>query len=749
MDTRDISTWKEQVEAELKAGPLRAQELEARTGIEEKALSPLLEAMVEEGRVLLTRKERYALPETLGMLRGRLQANARGFGFVLPEQEGEADIFIPPDRMGGALHGDTVFVRLTNAERREGEIARVLTHVNDVIVGTFEQEGDATYVVPDEKRICMDVYVSRADRAGARPDDKVVVRITQWPSRGRNPRGRVIENLGNKEDIGTDVKSLIRQHRLDEEFPQNVLAAAAQLPSSVQERDLAGRRDLRHLNAFTIDGAAAKDFDDAVSLEEIPSGWRLGVHIADVSHYVQDGSLLDREAFKRATSVYLLDRVLPMLPEALSNGLCSLNPDVDRLTFTCSIDLDAEGRLLSYDIYPSVIHSRARLVYEDVTRLIETGDEAGFAPEVARDLRAMARLSEKLTALRFRRGALDLDIDEAVIRLDERGVPVAIEREERGIANRMIEEFMLKANECVAEFARLHEIPILYRVHEDPDPEKIQDFDAFLINLGYRLRTGKGKLHPKALQAVLGKAKGKPEEGFISRLMLRSLQKARYCPQPLGHFGLAAPDYCHFTSPIRRYPDLFTHRALHLYFAGKSTERLRKRAEEYGVHCSEKERQAMEAERDVDDLKKAQYMAGHVGEKYEGVISSVTNFGLFVELPNTVEGLIHISNLDDDFYTFVEKSYLLIGQRKKKVYRLGDPIRIVVSAADMATRRVDFLVDDEKDPGYTVGAEPVPRDREPHSGKREDKGREKTGGKKKKPPKGRAKGEKKRENSRI
>lgn len=735
METQGWTQWKEQIESLLEQGPQRAEPIAQALQVPQDEVLPVLEAMVEEGRLVKTRKERYARPETLGMIRGRLQGNARGFGFVVPES-GEEDLFIPPDRMGGALHGDTVFARMTNAERREGEIARVLTHANDVVVGTFEQDGDATYVVPDEKRISMDVYVSRSDRAGARPDDKVVVRITQWPSRGRNPRGRVIENLGNKDDIGTDIKSLIRQHRLDEEFPQNVLGAAALLPDAVQEEDLAGRRDLRRLNTFTIDGRTAKDFDDAVSIEDIPSGWRLGVHIADVSHYVTDGSPLDREAFKRATSVYLLDRVLPMLPEALSNGLCSLNPDVDRLTFTCTMDIDPAGRVLSYDIYPSVIHSHARLVYEDVTRLLETGEEAGFAPEVARDLRRMERLAQVLTEARMERGALDLDIDEAVITLDERGVPTSIEREERGIANRMIEEFMLKANECVAEFARLHEIPILYRVHEDPDPEKIQTFDAFLVNLGYRIRgSAKGKVHPKALQAVLDKAKGKPEEGLVSRLMLRSLQKARYCPQPLGHFGLAAPDYCHFTSPIRRYPDLFVHRALHLYFAGKSTARLRKRAEEYAQHCSEKERQAMEAERDVDDLKKAQYMLDHVGEACEGVISSVTSFGLFVELPNTVEGLIHISALDDDYYTFVEKSYMLLGERKKKIYRLGDPIRVVVTAVDMSTRRVDFAVDDERESGYTEEAKPVPRDADGKTGKKNKKG--------KKPPKRRTKGENK------
>ncbi|MGI5884774.1 MAG: ribonuclease R [Candidatus Spyradocola sp.] len=735
METQGLIQCKEKIEALLAQGPQRAAQIAEAMEMQESALLPILDAMVEEGRLVQTRKERYALPETLGMIRGQLHGNARGFGFVVPEN-GEQDLFIPPDRMGGALHGDTVFARVTNAERREGEIARVLAHANDVIVGTFERDGDATYVVPDEKRISMDVYVSRSDRGSARPDDKVVVRVTQWPSRGRNPRGRVIENLGNKDDIGTDIKSLIRQHRLDEDFPQSVLGAAAQLPDSVQESDLAGRRDLRALNTFTIDGATAKDFDDAVSIEDIPSGWRLGVHIADVSHYVVDGSLLDREAFKRATSVYLLDRVLPMLPETLSNGLCSLNPDVDRLTFTCSMDIDPEGRVLSYDIYPSVIHSHARLVYEDVTRLLETGEETGFAPEVARDLRRMGKLAETLSAVRRARGALDLDIDEAVITLDERGVPTSIEREERGIANSMIEEFMLKANECVAEFARLHQIPILYRVHEDPDPEKIQAFDAFLINLGYRIRTSKGKVHPKALQAVLDKAKGKPEEGLISRLMLRSLQKARYCPQPLGHFGLAAPDYCHFTSPIRRYPDLFVHRALHLYLAGKSTARMAKRAEEYAQHCSEKERQAMEAERDVDDLKKAQYMLGHIGEVYEGVISSVTSFGLFVELPNTVEGLIHISNLDDDYYTFVEKSYMLLGERKKKVYRLGDPIRIVVTAVDMSTRRVDFAVDEDRESGYTEEAKPaVPKDADGKSGKKDKKG--------KKPPKRREKGERK------
>lgn len=701
METQKMNEYKERISSLLDArGPQRASQIAQALDDTEPEILPLLESMVQEGILVQTRKERYALPATLGLIRGRLQGNARGFGFLIPEG-GQEDIFIPADRMGGALHGDTLFVRITNAERREGEVVRVLVHANDVIVGTFEQDGSATYVVPDEKRICMDIYVPRENRGGAHDDDKVVVRVTQWANHGRNPRGRVIEVLGNKNDIGTDVKSLIRVHKLDEEFPQNVLSAAAQLPDSVQPDDLEGRKDLRALNTFTIDGATAKDFDDAVSIERLPSGVRLGVHIADVSHYVTAGSLLDHEALKRGTSVYLLDRVLPMLPEALSNGLCSLNPNVDRLTFSCVMDLDDEGQLLRYDLFPSVIHSHARLVYEDVTRLIETGDETGFASQVAADLRCMAALAEKLTAARFARGALDLNIDEAAITLDERGVPTSIEKEERGVANQMIEEFMLKANECVAEYARLHELPILYRVHEDPDPEKLRTFDAFLFNLGYRIKGVKGKVHPKALQAVLDKSKGTPEEGIVSRLMLRSLQKARYAPQPLGHFGLAAPDYCHFTSPIRRYPDLFVHRVLHQYLESKSLRRLAGQTEEYAQHCSDKERQAMEAERDVDDLKKAQFMQNHIGEKYEGVISSVTGFGLFVELPNTVEGLIHISNLDDDYYTFVEKSYMLLGERKKKTYRLGDSIRVVVSAVDMATRRVDFLIDDEPASGYT------------------------------------------------
>lgn len=446
MESMEINKIRESLMRTLEdVGPRTVQQLSAETGLAQEELGAILDDLVREGLLFQTRRERYALPHTLGLIRGRLQGNARGFGFCIPDG-GAEDVFIPADSMNGALHGDTVLMRITNAARREGEIVRVLTHANDVIVGTFEMDGTASYVVPDEKRISMDVYVPHQERLHARTDDKVVVRVTQWSSHGRNPRGRVIEVLGNKDDVGTDVRSIIRQHRLDEVFPQNVLAAAAQLPQEVTDEDRMGREDLRALNTFTIDGATAKDFDDAVSIETLPDGYRLGVHIADVSHYVTPGSVIDREGYKRATSVYLLDRVLPMLPEALSNGLCSLNPQVDRLTLSCLIDLDTDGIVRGYRIVPAVIHSHARLVYEDVTHMLETGDETGFAPQVAEDLRTMAQLAEKLTALRTKRGALELNVAEADIRLDADGVPISIERAQRGLANGMIEEFMLKAN---------------------------------------------------------------------------------------------------------------------------------------------------------------------------------------------------------------------------------------------------------------------------------------------------------------
>ncbi len=690
----EIEKQIELAEEVLSGGTRSAEELMELLSWSEETVTTVLHVMGNEGRVFRTKKNKYALPETLGFLKGKFQGNQKGFGFFLPEN-GAQDIYIPADMTANALHGDTVLARLTNADKREGEIVRVLIHANDTLVGKFELDGEASYIVPDDSRISMDIYVPSDKRGGAQDGDKVFAHVFQWGRAGRNPQGEVTEILGKPGDPETDIQSILKSKRLRTKFPEEVLKFADKLPDEVTAEELTGRKDLRALNTFTIDGATAKDFDDAVSVERTQAGYLLGVHIADVSHYVTPGNPLDEEAYARATSVYLPDRVLPMLPEKLSNGLCSLNPNVDRLTLSCMIELNADGHTLGYSIVPAVIHSHARLVYEDVTSFLETG-EGAFSPEVKRDLSIMAELAEKLGAIRYERGALDLNVPEANIKVNESGEPIEITRAEVGLANHIIEEFMLKANECVAEFTKSQELPILYRVHEEPDPEKMETFAEFVQGLGYRLKGVKGKIHPKSLQTIVEQAFGTKEETVISFQMLRSLQKARYTSQPLGHFGLAAKDYCHFTSPIRRYPDLFTHRVLHAYLDSEDLSKYTACVDEYATHTSEMERSAMEAERDADDYEKAWYMSRFVGKKFSGIISSVTSFGLFVQLENTVEGLIHISRLDDDFYQFIEKSCLLVGERSRKIYRLGDPIDIRVLSTSRATRRIDFAIDEKK-----------------------------------------------------
>lgn len=663
-----------------------------------------IELLTAQGSLVKTRKNKFALPSTVGLIVGRIQGNARGFAFLVPDnREEETDVFLPSGALLGALHGDRVLVRVTGHSRRngkesrEGEVARVMVRANTRIVGRLDRPQESAFVIPDDTRISRHIHIPHRWTKGARTGDKVVVEITQWPDDARVPDGRVIEVIGHMDDPGTDVRSIIRQFELPEDFPKSVLASAKKVPQTVEEEDLKGREDFRDKLIFTIDGADAKDFDDAVSIDALPNGaYRLGVYIADVSYYVRENGILDKEALERGTSVYLVDRVIPMLPVELSNGICSLNEDVDRLTLCCIADFGPDGQVLSYRLTEGVIRSKHRMTYNQVYAIMQ-GDSAvrDQYPDLVEPVGHMQKLMQILHQKRVVRGSVDFDVPEAEIILDERGVAVDVCRRERNDAHRMIEEFMLATNEIVAGHLKRLKQPVLFRVHEAPDTEKMRDFAAFVGAMGFRLRD-KDHVSPKNLQELLSKAHGHEEEGIISRLMLRSMMKARYSEHDLGHFGLAAKDYCHFTSPIRRYPDLVVHRILRQSLRKQLTPakqaRWIKRLPDIADQTSLCERKAMEAERAADDRKKAEYMLGHLGEEFQGTISGVSGYGFYVELPNTVEGLVHISTLDDDYYVYDERNYRLTGQHTHRSFRLGDHVCVRANRADIESHNVDFVL---------------------------------------------------------
>ena len=655
--------------------------------------------LLQSNRLLLTRRRKLALPEQAGLTPGRLQGHARGFGFFLPAAGGQ-DAFIPADAMHGAMHGDTVWVRYTDQVSRNGspeaEVALISQRAYTQIVGTFEQDGKlGGFVIPDDARLPMDMVIPRDRTQKAVAGDKVVASILDYPDGRRPMRGAIIEVLGNKDTVGTDVLSIIRQFQLPETFSKAAARQARAMNKEVAEDERITRESLVDKMIFTIDGADAKDFDDAISLEILKNGnLYLGVHIADVSQYVKEGSALDHDALERGTSVYLADRVIPMLPVELSNGICSLNPNVDRLTLSCFMEIDAGGRVLRHRLAETVIRSKHRLVYEDITKLLQ-GDAAlqkKYA-DILPMLRDLEALCGMLNARRVKRGSIDFDLAEANIRLDADGRPTDIEKADRGIANRIIEECMLIANETVAQHMYDLKSPFLYRVHEVPDKEKLTELNAFLQTLGYGIRNLRD-VQPRAIQKVLDAAHGTPEESIVSKVVLRSMQKARYSEACLGHFGLAAARYCHFTSPIRRYPDLIGHRIIKMMLHGELNEKQANRLNDMlpGVaeHCSRRERVAMEAERAVDELKKCEYMKERIGESFAGVIAGVVSFGFFVELDNTVEGLVRASTLDDDYYIYDEKGYRLVGRSHGRVYRLGDTVNIRVAAVHMDSRNIDF-----------------------------------------------------------
>lgn len=673
---------------------------------EYRAFKKTLKTMEKEGLIFRTKKDKFALPERLGLITGKLQAHAKGFGFLIPEIEGEKDVFIPSSFINGAMNGDRILVQITredkNGKKREGEVIQILERANTKIIGVYEDSKNFGFVIAEDTRISQDIFISKKDRNGAKDGDVVVVEVTKWPEKRRSPEGVVKEVLGQKGDKGLDILTIIKKYGLPEEFPPKVQAFAAGIDEEIPLKEYKRRKDLRDVRMVTIDGEDAKDLDDAVSIERLDNGrYRLGVHIADVSHYVREKNPLDKEALKRGTSVYLIDRVIPMLPKKLSNGICSLNPKVDRLTLSCIMIIDGSGKVLDHEIVESVIRTNERMTYTDVTKILRDND-----PELSKrydclldDFKAMEELCNILYKKRTKRGAIDFEFEESKIILNEFGKPIDIKPYEREIANRIIEEFMLVCNETVAEHMFWSHLPFVYRIHEDPDEEKLEKFREFIYNLGYIVKWN-GEVKPRNLQEILEKVKGKKEETVVSTLLLRSMMRAKYSPECVGHFGLAAKYYCHFTSPIRRYPDLQIHRIIKEFINGKidddRSKKLTALVDYAARQSSERENIATEAEREVDDLKKAEYMLDRIGEEFEGIVSSVTSFGMFVELPNTIEGLIHITALDDDYYIYDENHLCLMGERTKKIYRLGDFVKVRCSKVDIPNREIYFdMVEDE------------------------------------------------------
>ncbi|MDU1412373.1 MAG: ribonuclease R [Clostridium sp.] len=687
--------------------PMSLKELSRIFGINKRDLNDfkkILDDMESEGLIIKNRAELYGIPERMGILKGVFAGSQKGFGFVILDED-RPDIFIPANNVNSAMNKDIVLVKVLKDEdkgrKSEGEIVRIVERKNKRLVGIYEDSRNFGFVVPDDKKIPQDIFISKGDRAGAKTGEIVVVEITSWPEKRRNPEGRIVEILGNKGDRGIDILTIIRKHNLPEEFPRDVERFTENIPEEISQEEINRRRDLRDVTMVTIDGEDAKDLDDAVSIELLSNGnYKLGVHIADVSHYVTEGNPLDKEAFKRGTSVYLIDRVIPMLPKKLSNGVCSLNPKVDRLALSCFMEIEPKhGKVIDHDIFESVIRTNERMTYTDVTKILRDEDKETIEKykHLYNEFKNMGALYEILNKKRMNRGAIDFDFAECKIKLDENGKPVDISIYERAIANTIIEEFMLVCNETIAEHFFWMNVPFVYRIHEDPDMEKLVHFSEFAYNLGYPVRIKEDEVHPKDLQKVLELVRGKKEETVVSTLLLRSMMKAKYSQACVGHFGLAAKYYCHFTSPIRRYPDLVIHRIIkEILRQGGLNEKREKKLKTFVVEASRQssdtEKIAVEAEREVDDLKKAEFMLDKIGEEFEGIISSVTNFGMFVELPNTIEGLVHITELRDDYYVYDDRHLCLIGERTKNVYRLGDEIKVICSKVDIDNHEIYFEV---------------------------------------------------------
>ena len=662
-------------------------------------LKEVLDILIAEGKIGISKKGKYGKAEEFA-LAGTFSGHAKGFGFVTIEGR-EQDVFIPADKTKGAMDGDKVQIVIegeAKGKRAEGAVLRILEHANKTVIGFYQKNKNFGFVLPDNQKLGQDIFIPQGKDMGAVTGHKVIVRITDFGDDRKKPEGVITEILGHVNDPGVDILSIIKAYGLPENFPDEVMVQVAGIPDEVDEEEKKNRLDLRHLQTVTIDGEDAKDLDDAISIsKENDDHYTLGVHIADVSHYVTENSPLDKEALKRGTSVYLVDRVIPMLPHKLSNGICSLNAGTDRLALSCLMEIDGKGNVIGHRIAETLIQVDRRMTYTAVNAIVTDRD-----PDVMEEYRdfvpmfdLMKELADILRERRKKRGSIDFDFPESKIILDEKGRPVDIKPYERNAATKIIEDFMLMANETIAEDYFWQELPFLYRTHDYPDPEKMKRLGTFINNFGYTIRTQNGEVHPKELQKLLDKIEGTPEEALISRLTLRSMKQAKYTTVCTGHFGLAANYYTHFTSPIRRYPDLQIHRIIKENLRRGLSDRRFAHYDsilpEVAVQCSSMERRADEAERETDKLKKCEYMSKRIGKEYDGVISGVTNWGLYVELPNTVEGLIRVNDLTGDYFVFDEEHMELVGEMTRKSYKLGQKIRVQVADTDKLTRTIDFI----------------------------------------------------------
>ena len=686
--------------------PMKAKEISMLLGVPKKEyneFNQILKTLEENYKIVKNRKNRYRLIGD-NFQEGIYRKNQKGFGFV--KIDGKEDkIYISKENSMNALNGDKVLVEIIEEKNKiknaEGKIKKIIKHEKDTVVGTFQKSDNFGFVVPDDKSLGTDIFISKNNFGKARNGYKVLVQITKYPERGKNAEGKIIEVLGSPNQAGVDMLSLIKEYKLPSTFPEQVVEEAKKFGDKIDEKDIPNRVDCREHVIFTIDGEDAKDLDDAVRVIKLKNGnYRLDVHIADVSHYVREGSLLDKEAQIRGTSIYMLSRVIPMLPRELSNGICSLNAGEDRFTLSCSMEIDSKGKTISAEVYKAIINVRERMNYHDVQKILDKSDEQVLKKyeKYINDFELMAELATILKNRRLEQGYLNLDIPESKIELDRDGRAINVGKYETSFSNEIIEQFMLSANEAIAEKFYWLEAPFIYRVHEEPDIEKVKDLNKFLFNLGLKIKTTNDKVYPTEVSKILEEIKGKEEEKVVSTLILRTLKVARYEAENKGHFGIASKYYCHFTSPIRRYPDLFIHRIISKYLEenyvvdDKFIEEYQEKAEQRANLSSEREKVATKVERDSEDLKKAEYMENKIGEEYEGIVSSVTQFGIFVELENTVEGLIRFENLGDEYFIYDEERKRLIGEKTNKTYKIGDKVKIRVISANKMLRQIDFEI---------------------------------------------------------